>query len=95
MILSVCTVLMLLHVLPIWRRVAIVTALDDDYADTDDDTDVDAHHEDLIAQTAIEIEAYVRDGQAYLDPHLKIDDVVEHCRRDARHCETMKLGQEE
>ena len=74
MILSVCTVLMLLHVLPIWRRVAIVTALDDDYADTDDDTDVDA----------IEIEAYVRDGQAYLDPHLKIDDVVEHCRRDAR-----------
>ena len=52
MILSVCTVLMLLHVLPIWRRVAIVTALGDDYADTDDDTDVDAHHEDLIAQTA-------------------------------------------
>ena len=84
MILSVCTVLMLLHVLPIWRRVAIVTALDDDHTDTDDDTDVDAHHEDLIAQTAIEIEAYVRDGQAYLDPHLKIDDVVEHCRRDAR-----------
>ena len=65
-------------------QTAIVTALDDDYADTDDDTDVDAHHEDLIAQTAIEIEAYVRDGQAYLDPHLKIDDVVEHCRRDAR-----------
>lgn len=65
-------------------QTAIVTALGDDYADTDDDTDVDAHHEDLIAQTAIEIEAYVRDGQAYLDPHLKIDDVVEHCRRDAR-----------
>ena len=80
MILSVCTVLMLLHVLPIWRRVAIVTALDGDHADTTDDADGDDHRDDLIAQTAIEIEAYVRDGQAYLDPHLKIDDVVDHCR---------------
>lgn len=36
------------------------------------------NQEELIDQTAVEIEAYVHDQQAYLDPHLKIDDVVSH-----------------
>ena len=38
-----------------------------------------AEQEELIAQTAMEIEAYVQDQKAYLNPHLKIDDVVDHC----------------
>lgn len=80
MLLSVCTVLMLLHVLPIWKRVAVVTSMDDDHNGTAEDSATDAHQEELMAQTAVEIEAFVRDQKAYLDPHLKVDDVVEHCQ---------------
>ena len=43
-------------------------------------TDDNRNQEELINQTAIEIEAYVKDQQAYLNPHLKIDDVVNHCQ---------------
>ena len=53
--------------------------LDADHAQEGDEL-ADAYREEIIAQTAQEIEAYVRDEQAYLNPHLKIDDVVGHCQ---------------
>jgi len=34
----------------------------------------------MLDQTAVEIKAYVEEQEAYLDSHLKIDDVVEHCQ---------------
>lgn len=47
-----------------------------DIRQTDDNHNI----EELINQTAIEIEAYVKDQQGYLNPHLKIEDVVAHCQ---------------
>ena len=41
--------------------------------------DYEHGREEQIEQTALEIEAYVKGKQAYLDCHLKIDDVVVNC----------------
>ena len=61
------------------RRKALLVTPDADHAQEGDEQ-ADAYREEIIAQTAQEIEAYVRDEQAYLNPHLKIDDVVGHCQ---------------
>ena len=75
-LLAVSNVCLLITVMPVWRRKAILATPEADQSqESDDQTD-----DELIAQTALEIEAYVRDQQAYLNPHLKIDDVVSHCQ---------------
>ena len=78
-LLSVSNVWLLLTVMPVWRRRAILAMPEAEHPQESDEH-ADAGHEELIAQTAMEIEAYVRDQKAYLNPHLKIDDVVEHCQ---------------
>ena len=78
-LLAVSNVSLLITVMPVWRRNALLATSDADHTqDTDEQTD--AYREDLIAQTALEIETYIRHQQAYLNPHLKIDDVVEQCQ---------------
>lgn len=84
--LAVSNVVLLLNVLPVWRRKAILSTPEADCAADCDplavaltDARAEASRDELIDQTAAEIEAYIRGEQAYLDPHLKIDDVVEHC----------------
>ena len=72
---AVFNIVLLITVLPSWRRKIIIPA-----SDTDDTAEEDSGLEERLNQTAIEIEAYVKDGKAYLDSHLKIDDVVEHCQ---------------
>ena len=78
--LAVFNVVLLVTVMPAWRRKTMLPAT----AEDDDDSDGDAHQdsgvEDMIEQTALEIRAYVEEKHAYLDPHLKIDEVVEHCQ---------------
>ena len=78
-LLAVSNVWLLITVMPVWRRKAILATPDADHA-LESDEPADADHEEVVAQTALEIEAYVRDEQAYLNPHLKIDDVVAHCQ---------------
>ena len=77
-LLAVSNVCLLITVMPVWRRKVLLALPETDHLQENEQTD--AEHEELIAQTAIEIEAYVRDQKAYLNPHLKIDDVVEHCQ---------------
>ena len=78
-LLAVSNVSLLITVMPVWRRKALLATSDTDHTqDTDEQTD--AEREELIAQTALEIETYIRHQQAYLNPHLKIDDVVEQCQ---------------
>lgn len=82
-LLSVSNIVLLLNVMPVWRRKAILASPEADTAaeaDTPPAGDNHTNQEELIDQTAAEIEAYVCDQQAYLDPHLKIDDVVSHTR---------------
>ena len=68
-------------VMPVWRRKAILASPEADTAvetDTPSAGDNHTNQEELIDQTAVEIEAYVRDQRAFLNPHLKIDDVVSY-----------------
>ena len=79
LLLAVFNIVLLITVMPAWRRQAIVSD-----GDGEEETLLAAHQdatiEELLDVTALEIKAYVEEGQAYLDSHLKIDDVVEHCQ---------------
>ena len=77
-LLAISNVWLLITVMPVWRRKAIL-AVPETYQSQESEEQIDAEREDLIDQTAIEIETYVRDQQAYLNPHLKIDEVIDHC----------------
>ena len=78
-LLAVFNIVLLITVMPAWRRNYILPSTADDN-DPDDEVCHDAHIDELIDQTALEIRAYVEDQRAYLDPHLKVDDVVAHCQ---------------
>lgn len=78
-LLAVSNVCLLITVMPVWRRKALLVTPETAHLQESEEP-ADATHDDLIEQTAIEIEAYIRDQKAYLNPHLKIDDVVEHCQ---------------
>ena len=78
-LLAVSNVCLLITVMPVWRRKVLLVSPETAHLQECDEQEDDAH-EELIDQTAMEIEGYVRDQQAYLNPHLKIDDVVEHCQ---------------
>ena len=80
-LLGVFNLLLLLTVMPAWRRQHMLpSTAEDDEEDHEEEARQDAHIDELIEQTAIEIRAYVEGQRAYLDPHLKVDDVVEHCQ---------------
>ena len=81
-LLSVGNIVLLLNVMPVWRRLRILSVPEGEQVEEADTplTDDNRNQEELINQTAIEIEAYVKDQQAYLNPHLKIDEVVSHCQ---------------
>ena len=81
-LLSVGNILLLLNVMPAWRRLRILSAPEGEHAEGTCPPHIDdsRSQEELIAETAIEIEAYVHDSQAFLNPHLKIDDVVARCQ---------------
>ena len=78
-LLAVSNVCLLITVMPVWRRKAILALPEADQTQ-DSNEQTDTEREDFIEQTAVEIETYVRDQQAYLNPHLKIDDVIDHCQ---------------
>lgn len=79
-LLAVSNIVLLLIIMPVWRRKSILVTPETSRSHEADVTRADT--DAVIDQTAAEIEAYVRDQQAYLDPHLKIDDVVAHCQHD-------------
>jgi AraC-like DNA-binding protein len=79
-LLAVFNIVLLLNVLPVWRRAAILT----DSAELDDVVDVipEMHGElaeERTARIAAEIEQFVLTEAAYLDPHLRLEQVVERC----------------
>ena len=80
LLLAVFNVVLLITVMPAWRRQNMLPSTVDDVRTADDAAHQDVGVEERIEQTALEICAYVERQDAYLDPHLKIDDVVEHCQ---------------
>ena len=71
---------LLLTVMPTWRRRFMLATTADEDKDPEDTARQNALREEHIEETALEIRAYVEEQRAYLDPHLKVDDVVEHCQ---------------
>ena len=76
-LLSVFNVVLLLITLPPWRRTEFGIAEEPSEQEEDDWHDEQA--EERARKIAEEIEAFVNKGQGFLDPHLRIDNVVEHC----------------
>lgn len=79
-LLSVFNIVLLITVMPAWRRKFILPSTAEDNDPDDDVSAQNVHIDELMDQTALEIRAYVEGQRAYLDPHLKVDDVVSHCQ---------------
>lgn len=77
-LLAVFNIVLLLNVMPVWRRVAILSNIDEDEAEAAIDTD-DELAEERTNRIAAEIEQFVITEAAYLDSHLKLEQVVERC----------------
>ena len=80
LLLAVFNMGLLITVMPTWRRRFMLASAADDDNDPEVTARQNALMEEHIEETALEIRAYVEEQRAYLDPHLKVDDVVEHCQ---------------
>ncbi len=78
--LAAFNMVLLVTVMPAWRRKLMLPSTVDEDSESENDEPHDANIEEHIEQTALEIRAYVEEQSAYLDPHLKVDDVVQHCQ---------------
>lgn len=76
LLLAVLNIWLLLTVMPVWRRKALLAHADETTPPTQPEPD--SALEEMLDQTAVEIEAYVRGQEAYLDSHLTLDDVAAH-----------------
>ena len=74
-LLAVFNVVLLIFVLPVWRRETLVL----EYPESPDTMSSDALARERERRIVEEIEFYVKDKKAYLDAHLKLENVVEHC----------------
>lgn len=81
-LLAAFNVVLLLNVLPIWRRLTIVAGTQDMSESSflvEQGEDADPLNEERTHKIVNEIEAFVNEGNGYLDPHLKLNNVVAHC----------------
>lgn len=81
--LAIFNITLLLNVMPVWRRAAILT--DDDEDEEAEDNDDDELAEERSNRIAAEIELFVNTEAAYLDSHLKLEQVVERCNFSRRY----------
>lgn len=77
-LLAVFNIVLLLNVMPVWRRVAILSDVEENDADVVLEQN-DELAEERTERIAAEIEQFVMTEAAYLDSHLKLEQVVERC----------------
>lgn len=75
--LSIFNIVLLINVMPAWRR-GIITSSDAEQ-EIEDEKHEHALIEERIDQIAEKIEEYMKEKRGYLDPHLKMEHVVEYC----------------
>ena len=76
--LAIFNIALLLNVMPVWRRAAILNGIED--IETESEMDAPAElAEERTNRIAAEIEQFLNTEAAYLDPHLKLEQVVERC----------------
>lgn len=76
-ILSIFNVVLLINVMPAWRRSTILLK------SAEQEAEENSHEQDImnerLSQIAQKIEEFLKDKQGYLNPHLKMDHVVDYC----------------
>lgn len=77
LVLSVFNVVLLINVLPAWRRGIILSHIEE--PDTEAESHENALMEERMDEIAQKIEEFLKEKRGYLDPHLKMDHVVEYC----------------
>jgi AraC-like DNA-binding protein len=82
--LAIFNIVLLLNVMPVWRRAAILTEVDEDEAEAVP-YENDELAEERSNRIATEIEQFVNTEAAYLDSHLKLEQVVERCNFSRRY----------
>lgn len=82
--LSAFNIILLLTVMPVWRRTAILSNTDEEDMEVEDNAP-DELAEERTSRIAAEIEQFVNTEAAYLDPHLKLEQVVERCSFSRRY----------
>jgi len=75
--LAIFNILLLLNVMPVWRRAAILSTIEEENEEPRLENDELA--EERTNRIANEIEQFVNTESAYLDPHLKLEQIVERC----------------
>ena len=76
--LSIFNIILLITVMPVWRRDKILSSSEEDEIDIDIDAPAELA-EERNERIAAEIEQFVNTEAAYLDPHLKLEQIVERC----------------
>ena len=73
---AVFNIVLLITVLPVWRRRTILSV------DVDEELETEQHDrfaEERSDKIAAEIEQYVKTEEGFLDAHLRLENVVDHC----------------
>jgi len=92
-LLAVFNIVMLIFVLPVWRRASMVPDSAESTESSEDsecseysECSENSEHSEISSlarererKIMEEIECYVKDEHAYLDEHLKLEQVVDHC----------------
>ena len=76
--LAIFNIALLLNVMPVWRRAAILNGIEDIEMENEMDAPAELA-EERTNRIAAEIEQFLNTEAAYLDPHLKLEQVVERC----------------
>jgi len=78
-LLALFNIILLLIAMPPWRRTDFVCETEEVPEELEESEWRDEQQQERSRKIAEEIEAFVRIGKGFLNPHLKIDNVVEHC----------------
>lgn len=76
LVLAAMNIILLINVMPAWRRVVILSLPDEDETHEDEHED---QAEERTNKIAGEIVQFVEKDKGYMDAHLKLEHVVEHC----------------
>ena len=80
--LAIFNIALLLNVMPVWRRAAILTEVDEEEAIPYENNELAEERSNRIAS---QIEQFVNKEAAYLDSHLVLEQVVERCNFSRRY----------
>ena len=78
-VLGLFNIILLLITMPPWRRMGVVSDPEEETGEQGEDDWRDEQAVERAKKISEEIERFVKKGKGFLDPHLKIDNVVDHC----------------